>query len=218
MIRLENIFIKVNNQDFLIEDINIFIPSGSLISIISNPGEGKTKLFKILGLKEKANKGDLFILGKNVNKLSRNELSKLHGEISMVGEDDDLIYNLGVEENIIFPLIVTNKGKDEIEIAVKELISWLRISTILNKNVSYLSNYEKKLVQFARAIITRPRLLLLDNFFTGIDADYEKKISYLLLALKKIGTTIISFRSKNNNSILNYDENYEIQKKALVKI
>ena len=113
MIRLENIFIKVNNQDFLIEDINIFIPSGSLISIISNPGEGKTKLFKILGLKEKANKGDLFILGKNVNKLSRNELSKLHGEISMVGEDDDLIYNLGVEENIIFPLIVTNKGKDE---------------------------------------------------------------------------------------------------------
>ena len=114
MIRLENIFIKVNNQDFLIEDINIFIPSGSLISIIGNPGEGKTKLFKILGLKEKANKGDLFILGKNVNKLSRNELSKLHGEISMVSEDDDLIYNLGVEENIIFPWLIFNyKGKSE---------------------------------------------------------------------------------------------------------
>ena len=62
----------------------------------------------------------------------------------MVSEDDDLIYNLGVEENIIFPLIVTNKGKDEIEVAVKELISWLRISTILNKTLD--NNFKRYLI------------------------------------------------------------------------
>ena len=218
MIRLENLLIKFNKNNTLIGDINIFIPSGSLISVLGKPGSGKTMLFKVLGLKDKASSGNLFILGKNVNKLNRNELSSLHSEISLVGEDNDLIDNLSVEENIILPLIVTNKSKDEIEIAVNELVSWLNINNILEKNILHLSNYEKKMVQFARAIIIRPRLLLLDNFFTGLNNDYEKKISYLLLALKKIGTTIISFRGENNAGILSYNESYKIENSLLIKL
>ena len=218
MIRLENLLIKFNKNNTLIGDINIFIPSGSLISVLGKPGSGKTMLFKVLGLKDKASSGNLFILGKNVNKLNRNELSSLHREISLVGEDNDLIDNLSVEENIILPLIVTNKSKDEIEIAVNELVSWLNINNILEKNILHLSNYEKKMGQFARAIIIRPRLLLLDNFFTGLNDDYEKKISYLLLALKKIGTTIISFRGENSGGILSYNESYKIENSLLIKI
>ncbi len=218
MIRLENLLIKHNEKNTLIGDINIFIPSGSLVSVLGKPGSGKTMLFKVLGLKDKASSGNLFILGKNVNKLNRNELSSLHSEISLVCEESDLINNLSVEENIILPLIVTNKSKDEIEIAVNELVSWLNINNILEKNILHLSNYEKKMVQFARAIIIRPRLLLLDNFFTGLNSDYEKKISYLLLALKKIGTTIISFRGENNNDILNYNESYKIENSLLIKL
>ena len=154
----------------------------------------------------------------NISKLNRNELSSLHSEISLVCDEADLINNLGVKENIIFPLIITNKSKDEIETAVNELVSWLNLNTILKKKITELSNYEKKMIRFARSIILRPRVLLLDNFFTGLDINYEKKISYLLLALKKIGTTIISFSSKNNEKILNYDESYEIQKSYLIKL
>ena len=73
------------------------------------------------------------------------------------------------------PLISVNKRKDEIEIALKELVSWLNIEKILKKETKILSNYEIKLVKFARAIITRPRILLLDNFFINIDTDIQKK-------------------------------------------
>ena len=218
MIRLENIFIKTDENKNLISDVNIFIPSGSIISITGVPGSGKTKLFQVMGLQDKSNKGNLFILGKNINKLNRNELSDLHSEISLVCDNNDLIDTLGVEENIIFPLILTNKSKYEIDIAVNELVSWLNISSVLEKNTFDLSNYEKKMVQFARAVIIRPRILLLDNFFIGLSDDYEKKISYLLLALKKIGTTIISFRSKNNDETLIFDENYEIKNSLLEKL
>ena len=218
MIRLENIFIKSDENKNLISDVNIFIPSGSIISITGVPGSGKTKLFQVIGLQDKSNKGNLFILGKNINKLNRNELSDLHSEISLVCDNNDLIDTLGVEENIIFPLILTNKSKYEIDIAVNELVSWLNISSVLEKNTFDLSNYEKKMVQFARAVIIRPRILLLDNFFIGLSDDYEKKISYLLLALKKIGTTIISFRSKNNDETLIFDENYEIKNSLLEKL
>ena len=218
MIRLENIFIKLNENKTLIGNINIFIPSGSLVSIIGSPGAGKTKLFKVFGLEEKATSGNLYILGKNVNKLNRNELTTLHSEISLVYESNDLIKNLGVEDNITMPLISTNKQREEIEIAVNELVSWLNINHILEKDIIALSKYEEKLVQFARAIITRPRVLLLDNFFSGFNNDLEKKISYLLLALKKIGTTIILFRNEGNKGILEYNETYKIDNASLIKL
>ena len=218
MIRLENLNINLKNNKLLIGNINIFIHSGCIVSIIGKPASGKTKLFNIIGLLEKANAGNLYILGKNTNKLDRNEISSLHKEISLVSESNDLIYNLGVKENITLPLIAANKGKDEVEVAVNELVSWLKIDIILNKETFALSRYEQKIVQFARAIITRPRILLLDNFFLNIDSDVQKKISYLLLALKKIGTTIITFNADVSNTLLEYAEVYKIQNSGLVKI
>lgn len=218
MIRLENLSINLKNSKILISNINIFIPSGTLVSISGEPASGKTKLFKVFGLQEKADSGNLYILGKNTNKLSRNEIAKLHNEISFIDESNDLINSLGVKDNIILPLISTNKKKEEIEIAVKELISWLKIDKILGMETVNLSQYEKRIVQFARAIITRPRILLLDSFFINLDPDLQKKISYLLLALKKIGTTIITFSADINNALLEYDECYKIKNFNLVKL
>ncbi len=218
MIRLENLNINLNSNKLLISNINIFIPSGCIVSIIGSPASGKTKLFNIIGLQEKTDSGYLYILGKNTNKLNRDEISALHNEISLVSENNDLIYNLGVKDNITLPLVVVNKRKDEVEIAVNELVAWLKIDIILKKNILDLSQYEQKIVQFARAIITRPRILLLDNFFLNIDSDIQKKISYLLLALKKIGTTIIAFNTNQDNSLIEYSEVYKIQNTSLVKL
>ena len=218
MIRLENLSINIENNKLLIGNINIFIPSGFLVSVTGEPASGKTRLFKVLGLQEKADVGNLYILGKNINKLNRYEIAKLHNEISLVNEKSDLIYNLGVKENIILPLISANKRSREIEAAVEELVSWLEIDKILSKDILNLSQYEKKIVQFSAAIITRPRILLLDNFFINLDLDLQKKISYLLIALKKIGTTIISFNSNTNNSILEYNVSYKIKNHGLVKL
>ena len=109
MIRIENLNINLKNNKLLIGNINIFIHSGCIVSIIGKPASGKTKLFNIIGLLEKANAGNLYILGKNTNKLDRNEISSLHKEISLVSESNDLIYNLGVKENITLPLIAANK-------------------------------------------------------------------------------------------------------------
>ena len=161
---------------------------------------------------------EIFIFLENINKLNRNEIAKLHHEISFVDENSNLIYNLGVKENIILPLISMNKRKDEIEIAVNELVAWLNIEKILDKNIFNLSMSEQKIVHFASAIISRPRILLLDNFFTNLDLDIQKKISYLLLALKKIGTTIITFNYDNNSNLLEFNQIYKIINSSLVKL
>ena len=215
MIRLENFSIKSNIGRNLIKDVNLFIPSGSTILIIGKHSIGKTMLARAIGLVDKPASGNLYLLGKNISKLSRSELSSIHNEIGIVFQENYFINEFDLETNIIFPLILKNEKKNDIAQALRELLPWLSLEKVIKEKVYNLSIAELKLAQFARAIIGRPRILLLDNFFKDVDSDIQKKINYLILALKKIGTTVIVFGESPDDSSINFNKRYEIYNKNL---
>ena len=107
------------------------------------------------------------------------------------------------------------KKKNDIEQALKELLPWLSLEKVINNKVNHLSLAELKLAQFARAIIGRPRVLLLDNFFIEIDKSIQQKINYLIEALKKIGTTVIVFGDTYDDVAVNFNKKYVIYNKSL---
>ena len=215
MIRLENFSIQSNSGRNLIKDVNLFIPSGSTILIIGKHSIGKTMLARAIGLVDKPAKGNLFLLGRNISKLSRSELSSIHNEIGIVFQENYFIDKFDLETNIIFPLILKNEKRKDIAQALKELLPWLSLERVIKEKVYNLSIAELKLAQFARAIIGRPRILLLDNFFRDVDNDIQKKINYLILALKKIGTTVIVFGELPDDNSINFNKRYEIYNKNL---
>ena len=215
MIRLENFSIKSNTGKNLIKDVNLFIPSGSTILIIGKHSIGKTMLARVIGLIDKPYGGNLYLLGKNISRLSRSELSSIHNEIGIVFQENYFINEFDLETNIIFPLILKNEKKNDIAQALRELLPWLSLEKVIKEKVCKLSMAELKLAQFARAIIGRPRILLLDSFFKDIDNAIKKKINYLILALKKIGTTVIVFGESPNDSSINFNKKYEIYNKNL---
>ena len=215
MIRLENFSIESSIGRNLIKDVNLFIPSGSTILIIGKHSIGKTMLARAIGLVDKPATGNLYLLGKNINKLSRSELSSIHNEIGIVFQENYFVNQFDLKTNIIFPLILKNEKKNDIEQALKELLPWLSLERVIKEKVYNLSIAELKLAQFARAIIGRPRILLLDNFFKDVDKVIQKKINYLILALKKIGTTVIFFEESLDDSLINFNKKYEIYNKNL---
>ena len=215
MIRLENFSIKSNSGRNLIKDVNLFIPSGSSILIIGKHSIGKTMLARVIGLVDKPDTGNLYLLGKNISKLSRSELSSIHNEIGIVFQENYFIDAFDLETNIIFPLILKNEKRNNIAQALKELLPWLSLERVIKEKVYNLSIAELKLAQFARAIIGRPRILLLDNFFRDVDSGIQKKINYLILALKKIGTTVIVFGEPSVDTSINFNKKYEIYNKTL---
>ena len=215
MIRLENFSIESSIGRNLIKDVNLFIPSGSTILIIGKHSIGKTMLARAIGLVDKPATGNLYLLGKNINKLSRSELSSIHNEIGIVFQENYFVNEFDLKTNIIFPLILKNEKKNDIEQALKELLPWLSLERVIKEKVYNLSIAELKLAQFARAIIGRPRILLLDNFFKDVDKVIQKKINYLILALKKIGTTVIFFEESLDDSLINFNKKYEIYNKNL---
>ena len=215
MIRLENFSIKSNTGENLIKDVNLFIPSGTTVLIIGKHSIGKTMLARVIGLIDKPAGGNLYLLGKNISRLSRSELSSIHNEIGIVFQENYFINEFDLETNIIFPLILKNEKKNDIAQALRELLPWLSLEKVIKEKVCKLSMAELKLAQFARAIIGRPRILLLDSFFKDIDNAIKKKINYLILALKKIGTTVIVFGESPNDSSINFNKKYEIYNKNL---
>ena len=215
MIRLENFSIKSNTGKNLIKDVNLFIPSGSTILIIGKHSIGKTMLARVIGLIDKPYGGNLYLLGKNISRLSRSELSSIHNEIGIVFQENYFVNEFDLETNIIFPLILKNEKKNDIAQALRELLPWLSLEKVIKEKVCKLSMAELKLAQFARAIIGRPRILLLDSFFKDVDNAIKKKINYLILALKKIGTTVIVFGESPDDSSINFNKKYEIYNKNL---
>lgn len=215
MIRLENFSIKSNTGKNLIKDVNLFIPSGSTILIIGKHSIGKTMLARVIGLIDKPAGGNLYLLGKNISRLSRSELSSIHNEIGIVFQENYFINEFDLETNIIFPLILKNEKKNDIAQALRELLPWLSLEKVIKEKVCKLSMAELKMAQFARAIIGRPRILLLDSFFKDVDNAIKKKINYLILALKKIGTTVIVFGETPDDSSINFNKKYEIYNKNL---
>ena len=215
MIRLENFSLKSNTGGNLIKDVNLFIPSGSTVLIIGKHSCGKTMLARAIGLIDKPAGGNLYLLGKNISRLNRTELSSVHNEIGIVFQENYFINEFDLETNIIFPLILKNEKKNDITQALKELLPWLSLEKVIKEKVYKLSVAELKLAQFARAIIGRPRILLLDNFFKDVDIGIQKKINYLILALKKIGTTVIVFGGSPDDSAINFNKRYEIYNKNL---
>jgi len=215
LIRLENFSIESNIGINLLKDVNIFIPSGSTILIVGKHSIGKTMLARVIGLVDKPAAGNLYLLGKNISKLSRSELSSMHNEIGIVFQENYFINEFDLETNIIFPLILKNEKKNDIAQALRELLPWLSLEKVIKQKIYNLSIAELKLAQFARAIIGRPRILLLDNFFKDVDSGIQKKINYLILALKKIGTTVIIFGEIPEGSSINFNKKYEIYNKNL---
>lgn len=215
MIRLENFSIKSNTGENLIKDVNLFIPSGTTVLIIGKHSIGKTMLARVIGLIDKPYSGNLYLLGKNISRLSRSELSSIHNEIGIVFQENYFVNEFDLETNIIFPLILKNEKKNDIAQALRELLPWLSLEKVIKEKVCKLSMAELKLAQFARAIIGRPRILLLDSFFKDVDNAIKKKINYLILALKKIGTTVIVFGESPDDSSINFNKKYEIYNKNL---
>ncbi len=218
MIKLENVYLDSLEEKILLKDVSFFIASGSLISIKSPPSLGKTKLMKAIAMIDKPKSGNIFVMGKNISKLRGKEIAELRRKVSIVFEEDLFIDELNVYDNILFPLVFRNENSKEINLALKELVPWLNLGKIINRSIKSLSKSEKKIVQFARAIIVRPRILLLDDFFYSIDKEAEKKIIYLIMALNRIGTSIVIFGRDSYSYKINFNNKFIIKDKSLLEV
>ena len=173
--------------------INLCINEGEVMSLIGSSGVGKSVLLKELIGILKPDKGQIFVMGRNIVPLKEEELIKIRRNIGILFQGSALFDSLTVYENIAYPLREHTKLKEkEIEEKVREKLGLVGLEGVEQKLPDELSGGMKKRVGLARAIAIEPKIILYDEPTTGIDPITAEKINELILSLQsKLGITTI---------------------------
>lgn len=201
-------YIELNNinktfGDYKASDnVSFGIEQGKLIGLLGPSGSGKTTILRMLAGLEHQDSGEIFINGKNVNKLPANER-----QIGFVFQNYALFPYYTVYDNIAYGLKVLKKDKAFIDKRVKELLELVGLPGLEKRYPSQLSGGQKQRIAFARALAPNPQVLLLDEPFAAIDAKVRKELrTWLREMITKIGITSIFVTHDQDEAIEVADE------------
>lgn len=191
IINLRNVGMRYGNNPEILSDIELSIDKGDFYFLKGPSGSGKTSLLKLLYLDHKAVRGEVKILGHNVDTLSRNSLANIRKRVGVVFQDYMLLNHLTVFDNVALPLRILGKSESYIQKHVTEMLNWIDMGQHMQTTPNALSGGQQQRVAIARAVIHNPDILIADEPTGSVDDAIALKLLYLFIELNKRGTTVI---------------------------
>ena len=160
-----------------------------ITGILGPNGSGKTTAFYIICGLVSQNSGNVSINGSSLNQINMSTRSKIG--IGYLPQDVSVFQDLTALENIKSALEIRNISKQEMTKETEHLIEEFSLSRFINTKASLLSGGEKRRVEIARILATKPKYILLDEPFAGVDPVSVEDINNILFKVKKMGIGII---------------------------
>ena len=190
MIRLEHVTKSFGRYKAL-DDVSIVVEEGEFLTVIGRSGCGKTTMLRVINGLQKPDSGKVYAAGEDVGEA---DLIRLRRKIGYVIQKKGLFPHMTVEKNIIYvPVISGQKDKRQNRKLAEELIGLVGLEReMLDRYPEELSGGQQQRVGIARALASRPKLLLMDEPFGGLDEITKRAMQNDLLALqKKLGMTVV---------------------------
>jgi phospholipid/cholesterol/gamma-HCH transport system ATP-binding protein len=183
MVEIQGLYKSFNSHQVL-NDLNLSIKKGTTLVVIGRSGCGKSVMLKhIIGVLS-PDKGRLFVDGQDIWELNRRDMERLRKRMNMVFQGGALFDSLTVGENVGFELIEEGRvSEGELRQRVKESLGMVDLAGVEGLMPSALSGGMRKRVSLARAICTKPELLLYDEPTTGVDPITADSINELIRSL-----------------------------------
>ena len=187
--------VKNFDEQSVIKNISFNVKKNSIVGILGKNGAGKTTLLGMLLGLITPTKGDIFILGKNL-KLSKKEILS---EINFQSPYVDLPKKMTVEQNLSFYSRLY--GVKNFNIVIENLVDDLKIGDLIKKNYGSLSAGQKTKINLCKALLNKPKLLLLDEPTASLDPETSIFIRNYLLEYQKKNNSSILITSHNLNEV-----------------
>ena len=180
---------KKYGKRYVFKNISFDIKDREKLLIIGPSGCGKTTLIRCLNGLNKVNSGNIFLNGVKINQIDD---VTLKSKVGMVFQNYNLFPHLTVRENVaLAPKLLKMGSDEEIDDLVKKLLSKVNIINKIDSYPSKLSGGEKQRVAIIRALMEKPKILLLDEPTSSLDPQMKKEVLELISKLKDYNMTII---------------------------
>ena len=175
-----------------LREVSCSVMQGEFVAIMGESGSGKTTLLNILAALDTPTSGQVLLQGQDLTRVRERDLATFRREhLGFVFQDFNLLDELTVRDNIFLPLVLAGVRHDEMERRMLPLVKSLGISQLVDKFPYELSGGQKQRVAVARALITRPAILLADEPTGALDSRASASLLAVFQRLNARGQTIL---------------------------
>jgi phospholipid/cholesterol/gamma-HCH transport system ATP-binding protein len=178
--------VKFYGDKTVLDGVSFRLLKGETKIIIGASGSGKSTILKLAMGLEKPDEGQIFVGGRDITKLSEQQLADVRQKIGMVFQESALFDSLTVRENVGYRAYEIGADEEEIEGKVRETLGFVGLEDAIDKLPAELSGGMKRRVALARALINNPEIMLYDEPTAGLDPVTSRKINELIIALRDI--------------------------------
>jgi cell division transport system ATP-binding protein len=191
MIRFQNVYKRYPQGMDALADINFGIDQGTLTLLKGHSGAGKSTLLKLIAAIEKPTAGVVLVNGENVGGLRRGALPWLRRNIGMIFQDQKLLFDRNAFANVMLPLAIAGFPPKEAERRVRAALDKVGLGDRERAMPVTLSGGEQQRLAIARAVVSRPALLLADEPTAHLDPDNAREIASLFHEFQQVGVTVV---------------------------
>jgi lipoprotein-releasing system ATP-binding protein len=202
----------------IVSDVSLTLSRGDAVSIMGPSGSGKSTLLYMMGALEPPSRGTITLNGQNPFQLDEKALAAFRNkEIGFVFQDHCLLPQCSVIENVLTPTLVSANSADS-ENRARTLLEQVGLGDRLDHRPAKLSGGEKQRVSLARALITKPQLLLCDEPTGNLDHKSADVVASLLLELHRLQETILVVVTHSAELAARFPSRFELTDQHLRKL
>ena len=180
------------NKVEALRNVNFSVEEGEYVAIMGESGSGKTTLLNILAALDKPTSGTVTLDGRELTRIKESEAANFRRDnLGFVFQEFNLLDTFTLEDNIFLPLVLAGKSYDEMHSRIIPVAKELGISELLKKYPYEVSGGQKQRAAVARAMITRPRILLADEPTGALDSKSTDELMGLFSRIHQDGQTIL---------------------------
>jgi cell division transport system ATP-binding protein len=191
MILFDHVYKRYPNGREALSDLSLEIRSGEMLFVTGHSGAGKSSLLKLIALIERPSRGQLIVNGQNVSGVSRSKIPAFRRQIGMVFQDHKLLSDRTIFDNVALPLIIAGLGTKEIGKRVRAALDQVGLLGREQSLPLELSTGEQQRVGIARAVVSKPPVLIADEPTGNLDPELSIDVMNIFRRFNEVGVTVL---------------------------
>jgi len=191
MIKFENIFKRYPETGDVLKNVSFELRQGEIAFLTGHSGAGKSTILKLIGLMERATRGDIVLDGQKLSTIKERHVPYVRRKLGFIYQDYKLSPDRTVFDNVALPLVIAGYGHHEVSRRVRAALDKVGLLGKERKFPVGLSGGEQQRVGIARAVVNKPPMIIADEPTGNLDPELSTEIMALFEQFQNVGVTIL---------------------------